>query len=911
MPLTLSAPRRRLLIPEVVQTSAMDCGPATLKALLEGFGIPVSYGRLREACQTDIDGTSIDTIEEIALQLGLDAEQVMVPVDHVLLSESQTLPAIIVVTLPNGLTHFVVVWSCHGQFVQIMDPATGRRWLSKKRFMDEVYVHKFPVPAMAWLEWAGSEGFCDPLRQRMVALGMDDSSITGLIDLAINDPVWHTLAALDAATRLVTSMVLAKAIQTGTEAARILESFFNRAAQKAPEEAEAIIPKAYWSVHPQPPDPDAPDEELVLLQGAVLVRVLGRAAMVEAEVPGPGVPAPEPTLSPTLAAALKEPPSRPEWELLRALQADGLLTPVTLVFALAMAAGAVIIEALLLRGLLDIGQSLGLVSQRAGALGMLFVFILGLLLLELPISATVSRMGRKLETRLRIAFLDKLPRLGDRYFHSRLTSDMTQRAYDLRQLRILPTLGATILRLSFQIILTATAVIWLDPRSAPIAIIATIAAVGFSFVTQPLLSERDMRLRTHTGALSRFYLDALLGLIPVRAHSAERAVRREHESLLVEWARAGQAFYDAGSLIQTVEALVGSFFAIWIMFNYVSHGGEISGLLLLLYWSLNLPLLGQALAEMLQQYPIMHNRLLRLLEPLGAPDETASLDSDISYRKSYLEELSAVEAAGIHMRDVFVQASGHTILANINLEIQPGEHIAIIGPSGAGKSSLVGLLLGWHKPARGEVRVNARILAGPYLQALRRVTAWVDPEVQIWNQSLLNNLRYGSQNAQGLPLSALIEQADLMSVLEKLPQGLQTSLGEGGGLVSGGEGQRVRLGRAMLRDSVKLVILDEPFRGLGRGQRRDLLSKAREYWKTQTLICVTHDIQETENFSRVLVIEEGQLVEDGSPVDLAKQPDSRYYALVEASVAVKQKLWGHPVWRKLWLEEGKIEENIP
>src|SRR5690606_30790739 len=84
-----AAPRvvsgRRLLVPEVVQTSAMDCGPAALKALLGGYGIHVSYGRLREACQTHLDGTSIDTLEEILPRLGLDAEQVMVPVDHLLL----------------------------------------------------------------------------------------------------------------------------------------------------------------------------------------------------------------------------------------------------------------------------------------------------------------------------------------------------------------------------------------------------------------------------------------------------------------------------------------------------------------------------------------------------------------------------------------------------------------------------------------------------------------------------------------------------------------------------------------------------------------------------------------------------------------------------------------------------------
>ena len=88
-----------LLVHEVIQTSAMDCGPASLKSLLESLGISVSYDRLREACQTDIDGTSIEALEEIANQIGLDAEQVMLPLDHVLLTDAQALPAIAVLRL--------------------------------------------------------------------------------------------------------------------------------------------------------------------------------------------------------------------------------------------------------------------------------------------------------------------------------------------------------------------------------------------------------------------------------------------------------------------------------------------------------------------------------------------------------------------------------------------------------------------------------------------------------------------------------------------------------------------------------------------------------------------------------------------------------------------------------------------
>src|SRR5688572_28108621 len=164
--------RRRFFAPEVIQTSAMDCGPAALKCLLEGFGVAASYGRLREACQTSVDGTSIDTIETLAQSLGLDAEQVMMPVDHLLLPEADALPAIVVVRLPSGLTHFVVVWRAHGDWVQVMDPARGRRWVRRAAFLREVYVHRLAIPAADFADWARSDGFAGPLLRRMRAIAI-------------------------------------------------------------------------------------------------------------------------------------------------------------------------------------------------------------------------------------------------------------------------------------------------------------------------------------------------------------------------------------------------------------------------------------------------------------------------------------------------------------------------------------------------------------------------------------------------------------------------------------------------------------------------------------------------------------------------------------------------------------------
>jgi ABC-type multidrug transport system fused ATPase/permease subunit len=194
------------------------------------------------------------------------------------------------------------------------------------------------------------------------------------------------------------------------------------------------------------------------------------------------------------------------------------------------------------------------------------------------------------------------------------------------------------------------------------------------------------------------------------------------------------------------------------------------------------------------------------------------------------------------------------------------------------------------------------------LDELRRHTAWVDPAVQIWNRSFLENICYGTDADRELAVGGVIEAANLRRVLEQLPDGLQTPLGEGGGLVSGGEGQRVRVGRAMLRPGVRLVILDEPFRGLDREQRRPLLARAREMWRHATLLCITHDLDETREFNRVLVLEGGRVAEDGSPKDLAARLDSRYRALLDAEAQVRERMWSRDGWRRLFLEQGELKE---
>ena len=849
--------RTRLLVPEVVQTSNMDCGPAALKSLLEGFAIPVNYGRLREACQTGVDGTSIDTIEEVANQLGLQAEQIMLPADHVLLDEARALPAIAVVVLPNGVTHFVIVWRRFGRFVELMDPAVGRRWVSAARFLSDLYLHRQPVAAADWREYAGSQDFLAPLRSRLHSLGIDNDRA---VASAVHDPGWRSLAALDAGVRMLASLVDSGAIERGVESARVLDEFLRQ---------DDTIPEHYWTVRP------AAEDGALVMRGAVLVRAVGVAEAAPS--------------SPELLAALRQPTAQPGLELLKLLRADGFFTPAAIAVALALASAAVIVEAILFRGLIGFGRSLFAVT---------IAFSVALLLLEIPIASSLLRFGRRLEIRLRLAFLEKIPRLGDRYFQSRLKSDMAERSHSIHLIRRLPELGGQLLRYSFEIVFTTAGIIWIDPPSAPIALLAAFAALAIPLASQPLLMERDLRLRTHAGALTHFYLDALLGLVAIHTHGGQPAVRREHESLLTEWARAGLNLQRAVLSLETLQFLAGFGLAIWLLASHLGRAAlngasDAGAVLLLVYWALNLPALGQEVAIIAWQYPSYRNVTLRLLEPLGALEQRAPGTASVA-------PLDA--AVALAFENVSVVAAGHRVLHDINLSIAAGTHVAIVGASGAGKSSLVGLLLGWHRPASGSVLVDGVELDDARLDQLRPHIAWVDPAVQLWNRSLADNLRYGS----GAPIESAIDAAELHKIIERLPNGILTSLGEGGGLVSGGEGQRVRLGRALLRPGVRLAILDEPFRGLDFEQRHKLLARSRDTWRAATLLAISHDIAEAMTFERVLVIEDGRIVEDGHPRELARRPASRFHAMLQAESAIREEFWNGAEWRHLSLKNGQL-----
>jgi ABC-type bacteriocin/lantibiotic exporter with double-glycine peptidase domain len=870
--------RRALFAPEVVQTSAMDCGPAALLCLLSGHGVRASYGRLREACQTDVDGTSIDDLEQVACALGLQAEQVLVPVDHVVLDEAAALPAIAVVRQPAGATHFVVVWRRIGPLFMVMDPGRGRRLVSRAALLDELYVHDMALPAATYRAWAASESHLAPLRARLRALAVGPGPADALVARAVSDPGWRSLAALDAAARTTTSLVAAGALRTGASALALIEELFAAGTRGDREHGPA---ETAYVARPAP----FAEEEQVRVRGAVLLRALGVDTSAGAPATG------------ALAAVGREEPQpwRALWSLLEGR--DRHLAGWLLAACIA-AGGVVAVESVLLRSLVDVGRDLPSTGGRIAALVTVLLWLFVAFTVEGSLLSSAASLGRRLEAAFRKAFLSKIARLSPRYFGSRLVSDMAERGHSVHFLRRLPELFSRGARATALLLVLVLSIGVVDPPSLPFAALCGAAGLLVPLLASPWLVERDLRARTNAAAASRFFLDALLGLTAIRAHAAERAVADEHEGMVADWARADIASQRAAAIVDLTSAALGFGLSALLVALHLGRSGDGASALLLAWWALALPAQGAELASVARQLPATKNIVVRLLEPLTAPEEEGHPASPRH------DEVAA--GVSIELRSVLVRAAGHTVLEDVSLRLSPGEHVAVVGPSGAGKSTLLSLLQGLERPAAGEILVDGVALSSGAATRLRQETAWVDPAVQLWNRPLLENL---APSGAERPMGDILEGADLAAVLLRLPEGLASPIGEGGSLLSGGEGQRVRLGRALAAREARLVLLDEPFRGLDRRKRRQALQRARRWFPGATVLCATHDVEETAAFPRVLVVEGGRIVEDGAPSELLARPGSRYAALLAAERACLDELFVGDAWRRLRLTDGVVVEE--
>jgi ATP-binding cassette subfamily B protein len=209
-------------------------------------------------------------------------------------------------------------------------------------------------------------------------------------------------------------------------------------------------------------------------------------------------------------------------------------------------------------------------------------------------------------------------------------------------------------------------------------------------------------------------------------------------------------------------------------------------------------------------------------------------------------------------------------VADLTFTVLPGETVALVGATGAGKSTALGLLHRAFDPQSGVVKIDGMDIRALALTGLRRNIGVVFQEVLLFNRSIAENLRVGKPDATAEELRAACERAQVLDVIERQPEGLETNAGERGRLFSGGERQRLSIARALLKDP-PILILDEATSAL------DALTEARvqaalaEVMKGRTTFVIAHRLATIRNADRILVFEAGRIIEAGSFDDLMER----------------------------------------
>lgn len=915
--------KRLFFIPQITPTADLPDTLAILKALLLGYRIPVTDTQLMAALPTTLAADSSGALIHIARTWGIEIEQAMLPADALHLPDA--LPALVLLRpISEEPAHWAVIWNRVGAFFQVMDPQLGRLWLGSAQLLADVSSEEVFLTADAWREFSTSATARQFLHERLRMLQLELEQIETLMAAAYTQAHSYGPAILDAAIRTVEHVIRQGGVRRGNEAAQLVTQTFAQASQLFTEKRQLLAP-ANWVARPDL-STETVEQTGVHLCGIVSLRVkeLHMSASAAADVAptaNDGEEAPTATTAPPPAVAESAPADESARSIAQSvffyLREEGWAPPVLIMVAMLLAGAGMFFQAVLFRSLGQLSLRLETQEERLWTIGLLLAFTFTLLGLKWFSHSAVLKLGHRLDGRLRLAVLAQIPHLSNAYFQHISPGDMIERIHNVRAVRKLPFYASEFLHILFQFLMTIIGLFLLDWLSALLTFIKLFVPFAAMYISGYIGSE-GQRTRIYLGFLSRFYLDAMQGLVAIRTHGAEQATRREYEGLLGKWVQSNINVYLGEWWFNTISTALSYFMTALVIFLYVVRGRDSANLLLLTYWIVNLESLRGPLIFLTISFLFDQWKATRFLQLLQAPTE-ADLAPKAPAEPAPAQTVTEVQPASntepkparphgveIVLQQVRAEAASQVILQETDLRIPAGSQIGIVGPSGAGKSTLVGLLLGWHYPVTGQILIDGELLDYERIQQLRSETAWVDTTIQLWNRSFLNNLRYGGGQ---MPLNLIIEQADLRTVLERLPDGMQTRLGGEGRLISGGEGQRARLGRGMQRQDARLVILDEPFRGLDREKRRTLLARARAYWPAATLICITHDVGQTQTFERVLVVENGRIIEDGTPNELLNRPASRYKALLDAEDAVREKLWASQAWRRLWLENGHVRET--
>ncbi len=507
-------------------------------------------------------------------------------------------------------------------------------------------------------------------------------------------------------------------------------------------------------------------------------------------------------------------------------------------------------------------------------LGTLDVIVLGLAissLFEVVLTAlrtyvlthTTHRVDAELGARI-FAHLMALPMT---FFASRRVGEVLARVREMEGIRAFLTgtgLGSGV-DLVFTVFFLAVmahyspALTWVVVASLPLFL-------GISVVLMPLLHRHVEDRFARAAENQAFLVEAIAGVETIKSMNAQARFQRQWEERLAAYVRASFKTGHLANLTQQGVQLVNKALGLvllWLGARLVLAGDLTVGQLIafnMLAARVSAPIL--RLSTLWQEFQQMRVSMQRLGDILDAPAEVPAQASQTLDR---LQGQVCLDAVSFRYRP-----DGRDILRQISLTVQPGELVGIVGSSGSGKSTLAKLLLRLYLPSSGRILLDGADLVGMHPAQIRRQVTVVTQEVTLFSRSVRDNVAMGQVDAR---LEDIVQAAKLAGAddfIRKLPQGYDTVLGERGTLLSGGQRQRIAIARALLLQP-RVLILDEATSMLDADTEMRFWAQIRRIARERTVLAITHRLSSVLDMDRILVLEDGVLVEEGAPTALLRQ----------------------------------------
>ena len=512
----------------------------------------------------------------------------------------------------------------------------------------------------------------------------------------------------------------------------------------------------------------------------------------------------------------------------------------------------------------------------------LVVIVIGLLVIGIfdvvlqylrayALSHTTSRIDVELGSRL----FDHLLRLPLSYFETRAAGQTVARVRELETIRSFLTGQGLSSAIDLLFAIIAIAVMYLYSQTLTLIVLLSIPLyLIIAFMIRPILRERISK-RFDRGALSQqFLVESVVGVQTLKAAAVEPILRNQWEEKLAAYVKTS---FDAVMLssvgqnaIQYVSkatlAVVLYFGALAVIEGEMTVGALVA---------FNM-IMGQAIAPVLrlsqlwQDFQQVQISVERLGDILNAPAESRQLAST-----TLPPAQGAITIANIDFR---YRIDTPEVLKGISLQIPEGQVIGVVGPSGSGKSTLTKLIQRLYRPDRGQIFLDGIDISQVDTAWLRRQIGVVLQENLLFNRTVHENIALANP---GLPRALVVGAARLAGADEfiaKMPLGYDTIIEERGANLSGGQRQRIAIARA-LATRPRILILDEATSALDYESERIIQANMRSITKGRTVIIIAHRLAAVRQCDRIIAIDDGRIVEDGTHRDLLAKADGLYAKL--------------------------------